>query len=172
MKKWHAFLRTEAENQMSPEAAKLEGEELEDQHYLLNTGFHFGDWLVPSVKNEQGFADGPASSFLTGHKVATAIYADTTDKLGRIAEILGDEEKAEECRKLAKRIRQAFERTYLKPDGTLEGDLQGLYILTLRMDMVSENHRGQIMKRLLEKIRENDGCMDCGFMSVPHIIRP
>ena len=170
MKKWHAFLRNEAENQMSPEAAKLEGEELEDQHYLLNTGFHFGDWLVPSVKNEQGFADGPASSFLTGHKVATAIYADTTDKLGRIAEILGDEEKAEECRKLAKRIRQAFERTYLKPDGTLEGDLQGLYILTLRMDMVSENHRGQIMKRLLEKIRENDGCMDCGFMSVPHIM--
>ena len=45
------------------------------------------------MKNEQGFADGPASSFLTGHKVATAIYADTTDKLGRIAEILGDEEK-------------------------------------------------------------------------------
>ena len=26
------------------------------------------------------------------------------------------------------------------------------------------------MKRLLEKIRENNGCMDCGFMSVPHIM--
>lgn len=170
MKKWQAYLQRQAENELSPECAAMEDRALENQHYLLNTGFHFGDWLVPSVKNEQGFADGPASSFLTGHKVATAIYADTTEKLGYIAGILGDEAESKRCMDLAVRIRQAFEETYLKDDGTLDGDLQGLYVLALKMNMVSEGHREQLLKRLTEKIQENGGCMDCGFMSVPHIL--
>ena len=153
-----------------PGGSADEGRELENQRYLINTGFQFGDWLVPSVKNEQGFADGQASSFLTGHKVATTIYADTTEKLGKIAGLLGDDEEADRCEKLAGRIREAFEETYFQKDGTLAGDLQGLYILALKMRMVSDKHRSALMKRLLEKIRENNGCMDCGFMSVPHIM--
>ena len=170
MKRWQRCLQHMAESELSPEAAQMEGRELENQRYLINTGFQFGDWLVPSVKNEQGFADGQASSFLTGHKVATTIYADTTEKLGKIAGLLGDDEEAARCEKLAGRIREAFEETYLQEDGKLSGDLQGLYILALKMRMVSDKHRSALMKRLLEKIRENNGCMDCGFMSVPHIM--
>lgn len=170
MKKWQSYLEHEAETGIAQGAEALSGRARENQQYLLNTGFHFGDWLVPSVKNEAGFADGPASSFLTGFTVATAIYADTTEKLGKIAKILGDDQEAERCRKLAARIREAFEETYLHEDGTLENDMQGLYVLALKMNMVSEKYRPALLKRLVEKIRENDGCMDCGFLSVPHIL--
>ena len=170
MKKWHSYLQTQADTGLVPGYEQMTEREQENQHYLLNTGFHFGDWLVPSVKNEAGFADGPASSYLTGFTVATAIYADTTEKIGKIAEILGDRQEAEKCRILAQRIRIAFEETYLHEDKTLENDLQGLYVLALKMNMVSTQYRPILLNRLVEKIRENGGCMDCGFMSVPHIL--
>ena len=170
MKRWQTYLEQEAKTGTAQSVEELPERAKENQRYLLNTGFHFGDWLVPSVKNEAGFADGQASSFLTGHTVATAIFADTTEKLGKIAEILGDEQEAGRCRKLAVRIRKAFEETYLHEDGTLENDMQGLYVLALKMNMVSEERRPALLNRLVEKIQENDGCMDCGFLSVPHIM--
>ena len=63
MKKWMGYLEDLAYNQLPPGAENLTGEALENQHYLINTGFQFGDWLVPSVVNDEGFADGPKSSF-------------------------------------------------------------------------------------------------------------
>lgn len=170
MKRWQAYLENEARTGRGQGTEEMSERAQENQQYLVNTGFHFGDWLVPSVKNEAGFADGAASSFLTGHTVATSIYADTTEKLGKIARILGDEKEAARCDRLAGRIREAFEETYLLKDGTLLNDMQGLYVLALKMNMVSEAHRPALLNRLVEKIHENDGCMDCGFLSVPHIM--
>ena len=70
MKKWQTYLENEAKTGIAQGTEELSERARENQQYLLNTGFHFGDWLVPSVKNEAGFADGPASSFLTGFTVS------------------------------------------------------------------------------------------------------
>lgn len=170
MKKWMGYLEDMAYNQLPPEAESLSGEALENQHYLLNTGFHFGDWLVPSIVNEAGFADGPKSSFLTGFPVATAIFAGNTDIMCEIAQILGDQEAVEKYASLGKKIRKAFTDTWLLEDGTLQNDLQGLYVLALQMNMVPEEKRERLLSRLTERIEENNGCMDTGFMSVPYIL--
>lgn len=170
MKKWMDYLEAMAYHQLPPEAEGLTGETLENQHYLLNTGFHFGDWLVPSIVNEAGFADGPASSFLTGYPVATAIFAGNTDIMCEIARILGDKDAVEKYAALGKKIRKAFTDTWLLPDGTLQNDLQGLYVLALQMNMVPEEKRERLIDRLAERIQENHGCMDTGFMSVPYIL--
>ena len=170
MKKWMGYLEDMAFNQLPPEAEGLTGEALENQHYLLNTGFHFGDWLVPSIVNEEGFADGPRSSFLTGFPVATAIFAGNTDIMCEIARILGDEAAEEKYSVLGKKIRKAFTDTWLMEDGTLQNDLQGLYVLALQMNMVPEEKRERLLERLTERIEENHGCMDTGFMSVPYIL--
>lgn len=170
MKKWMDYLEDMAYNQLPPEAANLTGESLENQHYLLNTGFHFGDWLVPSVVNEAGFADGPKSSFLTGFPVATVLYANDTDLMCQAAEILGDQQSVDKYRKLGRKIRKAFAETWLLPDGRLQNDLQGLYVLALKMNMVPDENRKVLLERLVELIRENGGCMDTGFMSVPYIL--
>lgn len=170
MKKWMGYLEDMAYNQLPPDAEGLTGETLENQHYLLNTGFHFGDWLVPSIVNEAGFADGPKSSFLTGFPVATAIFAGNTDIMCEIARILGDQEAVEKYASLGKKIRKAFTDTWLLDDGTLQNDLQGLYVLALQMNMVPEEKRERLLSRLTERIEENNGCMDTGFMSVPYIL--
>lgn len=170
MTKWINFVEKLADKQLPPEAASMSGRQLENQHYLINTGFHFGDWLVPSVVNEDGFADGPASSFLTGHPISTTLYASMTDIMKEVNEVLGYKQCAEYYNQLGKRIREAFEEEYLMTDGKLKNDLQGIYVLALQMNMVSNDKRERILQRLVELVEENNHCMDTGFMSVPFIL--
>ncbi len=170
MKKWMGYLEDLAYHQLPPGAENLTGEELENQHYLINTGFQFGDWLVPSIVNDEGFADGPKSSFLTGFPVATVLYANDADLMCKVAAVLGDAEAIAKYQELGKKIRKAFADTYLLPDGRLENDLQGLYIMALKMNMVPEEKRESLLNRLVKLIQENGGCMDTGFMSVPYIL--
>ncbi|MBK1809975.1 family 78 glycoside hydrolase catalytic domain [Clostridium sp. YIM B02505] len=170
MTAWIDFVEKSAYNQLPPEAELMNGRHLENHHYLVNTGFHLGDWLVPSVKNAEGFADGPASSYLTGHTVSTALFAAMTDIMREVNELLGHKEKAEYYGKLWKRIREAFEEEYLMEDGKLKNDLQGLYVLALQMNMISEEKRELLLNRLVELVKANNDCMDTGFMSVPYIL--
>lgn len=58
------------------------------QRYLINTGFHFGDWIIPSVVNEQGFTDGPASAFLTMNYVGSSLLAADADMFAEICELV------------------------------------------------------------------------------------
>ena len=112
--------------------------ENENQHYLINTGFHFGDWLVPSVKNEAGFSDGPASSFLTMNVVDTALLTADADMLAEILDLLGETEKAKEYKAYAQRVRRAFREELCTEDGKLKQEMQGSYILALKYHMVPE----------------------------------
>ena len=147
-----------------------ESPENENQHYLINTGFHFGDWLVPSVKNEAGFSDGPASSFLTMNVVDTALLAADADLFAETLEILGETEKAEDYKAYAQRVRKAFCEELCTEDGKLKQEMQGSYILALKYHMVPEEMEKGFAARLAEMIVENDYKPDAGFMSVPFIL--
>ena len=147
-----------------------ESPENENQHYLINTGFHFGDWLVPSVKNEAGFSDGPASSFLTMNVVDTALLAADADLFAETLEILGETEKAEDYKAYAQRVRKAFCEELCTEDGKLKQEMQGSYILALKYHMVPEEMEKGFAARLAEMIVENDYKPDAGFMSVRFIL--
>ncbi len=162
MKRWMNYLENLA-HQTPPGSS-------EDESFIINTGFQFGEWLVPSVVNDQGFADGQKAAMLTGFPVATMLYARDADLFGQIAQVLGDQETVLYYRELGSRIRTAFAHTWLTPEGRLGVDLQGLYVLALQFDMVPEESRGKLLERLEELIRENQGCLDTGFMSVPFIL--
>lgn len=141
----------------------------DNQHYLINTGFHFGDWLVPSVKNAEGFSDGPASSFLTMNYVDTALLAADADMFAEVSELLGYIEKAEEFREYARRVREAFYEEYVE-EGRIRQEMQGNYILALKCHMVPQEKEATLAKRLNELICQNDYCLDTGFMSVPYLL--
>lgn len=156
-------------------SVNLDGTDTEDrhqdnQHYLINTGFHFGDWLVPSVKNEAGFSDGPASSFLTMNVVDTALLAANADMLSEISIILDKQEKAEEYRRYAKRVREAFYEELCDENDRLKQEMQGNYILALKHHMIPKEMEEKFAKRLAELIVENENRPDTGFMSVAYIL--
>ena len=143
---------------------------LENQRYLINTGFHFGDWIIPSVVNEEGFTDGPASAFLTMNYVGSSLLAADADMFSEISELVGNMENAEKYCAYANRVRQAFEEEYVSEDGKLGQEMQGNYILALRHHMVSPEKEPLLAERLNELVVKNGFRLDTGFMATPHIL--
>lgn len=142
----------------------------DNQHYLINTGFHFGDWIIPSVVNEAGFTDGPASAFLTMNYVGTSLLAGNADLMAEIGQILGKTKEAEHYQVYAHRVREAFQEEYIDEQGLLGQEMQGNYILALKNGMVTEELKEKFAARLNELIIQNGYRLDTGFMSTPHLL--
>lgn len=172
MKRWAGYVRREAENGIPEANRHLSGERLEDQKYLWNTGFNFGDWLVPSLSSpdENGQADVVACMERTKDEISTCYYAELIRILAGIAEILQEPEDALYYSRLAERIREAFRREYVRDDGRLISDMQGTYVIAVAFDMLTESQSEAAAGRLRELILENQGCLDTGFLSVDRIL--
>ncbi len=179
MGKWMEAMRNQAYELPTPyntpqgpsvNTSNMEGRQLDNMHYLINTGFHFGDWIIPSVVNEQGFSDGPMSAYLTMNYADTALLANIADLYAQVSELLGYEENANEYRAYAKRVREAFAEEYVTEEFKLGQEMQGNYILALKYHMVPEEIEVKFAARLNELITENGYRLDTGFMSTPHLM--
>jgi len=140
--------------------------------YLWNTGFHFGDWLTPSLTLS---LDGKNvnmmnSAILTKELVATCFYAYSTELMAAISDELGKRSEAVRYRELNTKVRQAFAEQYLQPDGRLQAHFQGIYVLALRFKMVPETRIEAVFGQLIRLIEENGNKLDTGFMSVPFLM--
>lgn len=139
------------------------------QKYLWNTGFHYGDWLQPSLLRG-GKATPEEGAEITKELVAPAMFAYTTELMEEISTELGDTVQAEHFRFLNGKIREAFAHEYLMEDGRLKLDYQGIYVLALRMGLVPKEKRESLVERLVQLIEENNGCLDTGFLSMPFLL--
>jgi alpha-L-rhamnosidase len=144
--------------------------QLDNQHYLVNTGFHFGDWLVPSVKGPDGASDAVASAFLTMNVVGTCLLAADAELYARVSKKLGFHEVAQEHSDYAKRVKEAFFEEHVNGKGLLNIEMQGNYILALVHHMVLKDIEPLFAKRLNEMVIENGYRLDTGFMSVAYIL--
>ncbi|MCC8044602.1 MAG: glycoside hydrolase family 78 protein [Clostridiales bacterium] len=153
-----------------PDYEKLSERQKDNQHYLINTGFHFGDWIIPSVVDENGFTDGSGSAIRTMYYADTGILAGDADLYASVSELLGQEETAREYRAYANRVREAFSEEYVSENGRLGQEMQGNYILALKYHMVPKEKEPLLAARLSELIAENGYCLDTGFMSTPHLL--
>jgi alpha-L-rhamnosidase len=170
MKAWMDYGEKQAYNYMPRGLGFNSTKQLDNQHYLWNTGFHFGDWLVPSIKDDNGFSDGVKSAFMTMGYVTPMIYAHSAMMMVEIAGILGKEEDKEKYNWLYKRISEAFCEECINEDGALKMKLQGLYILALQCKIIPEEKRPLFVKELVALIHENGDILDTGFLSVPYLM--
>lgn len=172
MVKWLAYVRQEAENGLQERYKKADRRTLERQKYLWNTGFNFGDWLVPSLSTPSldGSVDAVSCMERTKDEIATCYYAHSARLLSVIAGILGREEEAENYGHLFEVIRKAYAEEYITKDGLLRSDMQGTYVIALAFDMLPQEVRGRAAGRLKELIETNNGCLDTGFLSVNYLL--
>nr|WP_305182757.1 alpha-L-rhamnosidase [uncultured Schaedlerella sp.] len=171
MKKWMQYVQHCAETEVPEGFEEFDEVRKARQKYLWNTGFHYGDWLVPSmVLNTTDDMAMINTAYATKEVVAPAYYAFSTDLMRQIAEVLGETEDAAYYSELNKKIRWAFMEEYVEKDGRIQSDMQGIYVLALKLRLVSEDIRPKVEARLLEKIAENGGCLDTGFLSVPFLL--
>lgn len=135
--------------------------------YLWNTGFHFGEWLVPSrpVNTEEEYGICKESAFY----IAPFFGYMTVKKMTEICELLGEDEKAERYRKTAGQMKQAIQKGILRAD-LLPDYLMGAYVLAFAFELVPPDLQDTYRERLTGLIREHNGCLDTGFLATPFLL--
>ncbi|HVC48098.1 MAG TPA: family 78 glycoside hydrolase catalytic domain [Terracidiphilus sp.] len=144
-----------------------------------NLGNEFGDWLSPEGKTNQVL-------------IATASWAYDVTLMREMARATGRTADEEKYARLFEKIRAAFEEKFVHSDGYVAGADNGLsqfgrinnpnakskggdtqtgYALTLQMNLVPDDLRAKVAKRLVDKIAANHGLLGTGFLGTPYLLQ-
>jgi alpha-L-rhamnosidase len=143
-----------------------------------DSGIPFGDWLSLEGRTQEDL-------------VATAYWAYDVNMLREMAHATGRTEAEQHYTKLEEKIRDAFEKKFVKegsyipgadnspsPFGDINnpnakakgGDTQTSYVLALHMNLVPEGLRAKAADRLVKKIEDNHGLLGTGFVGTPYLL--
>ncbi len=131
------------------------------QSYIWNTGFTFGDWLAFATTD----ADYPGAT-TDKDLIQTAYFARSTELLARTAQVLGRKEDAAEYTELEEKIRNAFQKEFVTPNGRLSSDTQTAYALALVFGLLPESQQAGAAARLAADVRKF-GHLTTGFLGAP-----
>ncbi len=142
------------------------------------SGTPFGDWLSPEGKTDYVL-------------IATAYWAYDVTLMRQMALATGRATDAEKYARLFDKIRDAFDRQFVHPDGFIAGadnspspfgqinnpnakssggDTQTGYVLALHMNLLPEDLRAAAARHLADKIEANHDLLGTGFLGTPYLL--
>lgn len=139
----------------------------EYDQYLWNTGFHFGEWLVPSRPDNTGRQYGICEE--SAFYAAPFFGYQTIRYLADIAKVLGDKDKAACYREESEKMRRAIQNGILRAD-LLPRHLMGGYVLAFAFALVPEELKEEYRQRLVTLIQQHGNCLDTGFLATPFLL--
>jgi len=148
-------------------ARTLSREGRKHERYVVDRGFHFGEWLRPgenALTSIRGNLVRPPAS------IATAYFAHSARTLARAAEVLGELEDAARFNTLAERIREAWRFAFVRPDGRVASDRQDDYVRALAFDLLEPSQRPAAVARLVELVEQAGDHLTTGFLSTPMLL--
>lgn len=109
---------------------------------------------------------------LQEHKViATAYFAENTRMMAEMAEAMGESGKAKEWHELHPRIRDAFAKTFRKPDGSIYTGTQTAYAMALGMDLIRDRaDREKTAAKFVKKLAADGYHLRTGFLGTPWLL--
>ena len=131
------------------------------ERYIWSKGFSFGDWLAFATTR----SDYPGAT-TDKDLIQTAYFARSTALLARTAEVLGKKEDAAEYNSLEEKIKAAFQKEFVTPNGRLASNTQTAYALALAFELLPEEQRAQAAARLAEDVKKF-GHLTTGFLGTP-----
>lgn len=140
-------------------------EEKAGESYLWNTGFHFGDWLFYSVNDDR---DGK-SAITDKYLIAQCFFAHSADIMQKTATLLGKTADAKYYKELSEKVKAAFIKEYVTPNGRLASPTQTAYVLALNFDMLPAAMRPAAVKRLVDNIKGYKNHLTTGFLGTPYL---
>ncbi len=132
---------------------------------LWNTGFHFGDWLFYRPEDDNDGKSAVTDKYL----IAQCFYAHSTQLLINAATVLNKKEDMALYTAQLSRIKAAFMKEYVSPNGRLISGTQTAYTLALNFDLLPENLRQQAAKRLVDNIESYGNHLTTGFLGTPYL---
>lgn len=136
------------------------------ERYLWDTGFHWGEWLVPG----DDVHDFEAFKARDKADVATAYLAWSAAVAAQIGDLLGRVDDAARLRDLAANARAAWVAEFVGADGTLTPDTQANHVRALAFDLVPPSMRQGVADRLARLVRENGNRLGTGFLATPDLL--
>ena len=152
--------------------------------HLWNGRFHFGDWLIPSLREEpDGIMKGVGA---TADIVGSCYYSLAAKAMVEICTTLGKADRAEYYQELAGKIDRALVKAYVYEDGRVgvhaseeqgtknvpeDPQLQGLYVVMLKTDAIKDAElKTKMLQRLVDLIIRSNYTLDCGFASIGFLL--
>ncbi len=120
--------------------------------------FHcFGDWLN-------------INSPTPNEVIYTAYFAGSARLVSMAARDLGFAAEAAHYENLYQRVRSAFQKTYARPDGFVNGDSQCGYVLALAFDLLDPEPAKKAADRLIGDIQKRGWHLSTGFVGTRDIM--
>jgi alpha-L-rhamnosidase len=121
------------------------------------TGANFADWLAPGSQTPVDL-------------VATAYWALIARQMSEMAHALGKDGDADRYRVLGNQIRDAFQKQWVKDDGTVGSGSQTGYVLALYTDLVPDGQVAAAVEKLVQDIQAHDWHLTTGFLGTPFLL--
>lgn len=160
MEKWCGYVIRTAE-----EKRGNNGLPYEIDRYLWNTGFHFGEWLIPSQKEAGGNFDICRQS---AAYIAPIFGYISVKYMSEICEALGKEEVTYYA-DIADKMKKAIQEGVMK-GGEMPAKLMGAYVLAIAFDLVPDEYANKFADILISMIEENKNRLDTGFLATPYLL--
>lgn len=139
----------------------------EYDRYLWNTGFHFGEWLIPSQPQDpkHPYDNGKTTAYM----MAPFFGYKSIRYFAELCEAAGDRRTADEYNEIADKMKWAIQEGIMRGRQMAE-DLMGPYVVAFAFGLVPEDLWDEYRKRLLELIHANNDCLDTGFLATPFLL--
>ena len=135
--------------------------------YLVDEGFHFGEWCQPDVDNTAAMKK---TMLLGAPEVATAYYFRSASLLSRIAGILGKNGDAERFAAIAENAKKAYRYSCTKK-GKIVSDRQCEYVRPLAFGLLDGGEVRAAADALNDLVVKNGYHLNTGFLSTPDLCR-
>lgn len=137
------------------------------REYLVDTGFHFGEWLEPDVPSMVAMRENMKNG---APEVATAYYYRSASLLSEIARILNKPEDARRFTAIAEGAKNAY-RHALTTDGKIKSNRQCEYVRPIAFGLLNGEEAQHAADALNELVIKNDYHLNTGFLSTPDLCR-
>lgn len=151
-----------------------------DGDYIYDARFHYGEWnepLPPAPEVIELFAKGGTAADFVTHmakygkpEVATAYTRRSCDNLAHMARILGKDEDAQHYAALSEKIKAAYDKYQIGPDGAIQPGHQAAYVRALALDLVSEAKKPLVIAQLKKELEAADYHLNTGFLSTVYLL--
>ena len=120
----------------------------------------YGDWL--SLENDgQDVSD----------RLGVAYYAWDAMLMAKMAKIISKSEDSEKYEKVFQAEKELFQRNYVRPDGTLDMNVQSVCLHALYLDLLpNEESVAAVTKQLIENIESKGNKLGTGFLGTEIIL--
>ena len=146
------------------------------EEFVWDGSFHWGEWIEPKIRAEDGTLVDPVQSDPTAWfsadkgEVGTAYLFRSTSTLSAIARVLGRDDDAARYGRLADRVRDAWRIEFLDGAGRTVADTQASYVRALSFGLVPEEQRKASAERLVELIRDAGTHLRTGLLSTADLL--